>query len=200
MSVASAPRDRRAERYAATRREIIDAAWDLVHADGLASLAMRDLGSRVGMRAQSLYAYFPSKFAIFDAMFAESNREFLQRVKDLGTARDPIQGLRNRTHLFLSFCVEDPARYQLMFTRTIDGFEPSPEAFAPALEVLDGAVAGLRACGIDDPRAVDMWTAIISGLAAQQASNEPGSDRWTRLAGDAVDMFLAHYASNEMRR
>ncbi len=71
MSVATLPRDRRAERYAATRREIIDAAWDLVHQGGLASLAMRDLGSRVGMRAQSLYAYFPSKFAIFDAMFAE---------------------------------------------------------------------------------------------------------------------------------
>ena len=43
---------------------------------------MRDLGGRVGMRAQSLYAYFPSKFAIFDAMFAESNREFLRRVNE----------------------------------------------------------------------------------------------------------------------
>jgi AcrR family transcriptional regulator len=199
VSVSAVPRDRRAERYAATRREIIDAAWDLVHADGLASLAMRDLGSRVGMRAQSLYAYFPSKFAIFDAMFAESNHEFLRRVKELGTARDPVQGLRNRTHLFLSFCVEDPARYQLMFTRSIDGFEPSPDAFAPAVEVLNGAVAQLRACGIEDPRAVDMWTAIVSGLASQQASNEPGSDRWTRLADDAVDMFLAHYASKERR-
>jgi AcrR family transcriptional regulator len=200
MSVSAVPRDRRAERYAATRREIIDAAWDLVHADGLASLAMRDLGSRVGMRAQSLYAYFPSKFAIFDAMFAESNREFLRRVQDLATTPDPIQVLRHRTQRFLAFCVEDPARYQLMFTRSIDGFEPSPEAFAPAVEVLAGAVAGLRACGIEDPRAVDMWTAIISGLAAQQASNEPGSDRWTRLADDAVDMFLAHYASKEVRR
>jgi AcrR family transcriptional regulator len=47
-------RDRRAERYAATRQEILDAAWELVRADGLGSLAMRDLGARVGMRAQSL--------------------------------------------------------------------------------------------------------------------------------------------------
>jgi AcrR family transcriptional regulator len=200
MSVATAPRDRRAERYAATRREIIDAAWDLVHAGGLASLAMRDLGSRVGMRAQSLYAYFPSKFAIVDAMFAESNREFLQRLEGLATTPDPVQRLRNRTRLSLSFCVEDPARYQLMFTRSIDGFEPSPEAFAPAVEALEGLVAGLRACGIEDPRAFDMWTAIIAGLAAQQASNEPGSDRWTRLADDAVDMFLARYAPKEIRR
>ena len=31
---------------------------------GLAGLRMRDLGNRVGMRAQSLYTYFPSKAAI----------------------------------------------------------------------------------------------------------------------------------------
>ena len=68
------PRDRRAERYAATRREILDAAWDLVRAGGLGSLAMRELGARVGMRAQSLYAYFPSKFAIYDACLLYTSR------------------------------------------------------------------------------------------------------------------------------
>src|ERR1035441_3185503 len=108
-------RDRRAERYAATRREILDAAWDLVRAGGLGSLAMRELGSRVGMRAQSLYAYFPSKYAIYDAMFAESNRELLRRLNDLPAARDPVRGLRrpvdrnstrlNSSHLCISYAV-----------------------------------------------------------------------------------------------
>ena len=50
-------RDRRAERNLASRREILDAAWEAARADGLAGLSMRDLGSRVGMRAQSLYVY-----------------------------------------------------------------------------------------------------------------------------------------------
>src|ERR1700726_4727375 len=111
MSAMPQVRDRRAERYAATRREILDAAWDLVRANGLGALAMRDLGARVGMRAQSLYAYFRSKFAIYDAMFAESNREMLRRLSDLAVVRDPIEGLRERTRLFLAFCVEDPGRY-----------------------------------------------------------------------------------------
>jgi len=89
-------RDRRAERHEATRREILDAAWDLVRADGLGSLAMRDLGARVGMRAQSLYAYFPSKYAIFDAMFAESNRDLLHRLTELEPTRDPNEGLASQ--------------------------------------------------------------------------------------------------------
>src|SRR5579862_10029417 len=103
MSAVPVMRDRRAERYAATRREILDAAWDLVRANGLGALAMRDLGARVGMRAQSLYAYFPSKFAIYDAMFAESNRELLHRLSGLVSTPDPKEALRERIRIFLTF-------------------------------------------------------------------------------------------------
>src|SRR5207253_10226190 len=92
MSVAPPLRDRRAERYTATRREILDAAWELVRAGGLASLTMRDLGTRVGMRAQSLYAYFPSKYAICDAMFDESNRELLRRLTKWNRPSTPSSG------------------------------------------------------------------------------------------------------------
>jgi AcrR family transcriptional regulator len=186
-------RDRRAERHTATRREILDAAWDLVRAEGLASLAMRDLGVRVGMRAQSLYVYFPSKYAIYDAMFADGNRELLRRLTDRSPARDPAQRLRCTLQVFLDFCVEDPERYQLLFQRTIPRFEPSPDSYAPAVEILDHVRPMLRECGITDPRAFDAWTGITAGLAAQQNANEPGGDRWVRLADEITDMFLAHY-------
>jgi AcrR family transcriptional regulator len=193
VSVAPPVRNRRAERNAATRREILDAAWELVRADGLGSLSMRDLGARVGMRAQSLYVYFPSKYAIFDAMFAESNHELLRRLTAPVPTRDPVEGLRSVARVFLDFCVEDPVRYQLLFERTIPRFEPSPEAYAPALRILDNARASILACGITDDRALDAWTAVTGGIAAQQNANEPGGDRWVRLADDIIDMYLAHY-------
>lgn len=193
-------RDRRAERNAATRAEILDAAWVLVRAGGLASLAMRELGASVGMKAQSLYGYFPSKHAIYDAMFAASNRELLRRVHDLPRTSDPIEHLRVRTRMFLGFCVEDPVRYQLLFQRTIPGFEPSPESYAPAVEALETTRAALHACGITDARALDAWTAVAGGLAAQQNSNEPGGDRWLRLIDDVIDMYLAYYAPANLRR
>src|SRR4030088_2885778 len=192
MSVV-AVRNPRAERYAATRREILDAAWELVRADGLGALSMRGLGARVGMRAQSLYGYFPSKFAIFDAMFAESNEELLRRLTALKPGHDPVAALRAEKRVFIEFCVEDPARYQLLFQRTIPGVQPSPEGYAPALEVLACGRAALRACGNASARAMDAWTAVTGGLAAQQNANEPGGQRWTRLADEVTDMFLAHY-------
>ena len=63
--------DRRTVRRQATRQEILDASWAVVRKQGLAGLSMRDLGERVGMRAQSIYSYFASKHEIYDAMFLE---------------------------------------------------------------------------------------------------------------------------------
>jgi AcrR family transcriptional regulator len=195
MSV-SAARDRRAERAEATRREILDAAWALVREEGLTALTMRELGARVGMRAQSLYGYFPSKHSIYDAMFGEANRELVARWRAAAAAgpQEPRAVLRRRTAAFLQFCVEDPVRHQLLFQRTIPGFEPSPESYAPAVEGLEDLHARLRACGVHDPRAWDVWTAVLSGIAAQQNANDPGGDRWVRLADEATEMFLAHFA------
>ena len=84
-------------------------------------------------------------------------------------------------------------RYQLLFQRPIPGFEPSSEAYAPAVEGLDETRRALRACGITDLKALDAWTAVTGGLAAQQNANEPGGDRWVRLVDEITDMFLAHY-------
>ncbi len=55
--------DRRTRRREATRQEIVDAAWTLAREQGLAGLSLRELARQVGMRAPSLYSYFPSKAA-----------------------------------------------------------------------------------------------------------------------------------------
>lgn len=201
VAAARSGRDRRAERNATTRREILEAAWRLVREEGLAALAMRELGARVGMRAQSLYVYFPSKHAIYDAMFGDANRELLARIHEVeSTVDDPVTALRKRNRVFLQFCTEDPVRYQLLFQRTIPGFNPTAESYAPAIEGLESLRGALRACGVDDARAWDAWTAIVGGLVAQQNSNEPGGDRWIRLADELTDMYLDFYRNDAKKR
>ena len=193
-------RDRRAERRAATRAEILDAAWELVRADGLAALAMRSLGARVGMRAQSLYAYFPAKHAIYDAMYADSTRQLLDRLTNQPPLDDPVDRLRRLARLFLGFCVEGPVRYQLLFQRTIPGFEPGPQAYALAVEALGHGRRALADCGIAGGRALDTFTGLVAGLAAQQNANEPGGDRWVRLLDEVMDMFLTRYPPTQGRQ
>ncbi len=185
-------RDRRAERREATRAEILEAAWELARAEGLAALSLRDLASRVGMQAPSLYSYFDSKHAIYDAMFAEGAQEFLERERAVEVTGDVLHDLQAGTRMFVGFCAEDPVRYQLMFQRFIPGFEPSPESYAIAVEALQVVRERLGAAGFGDPRDVDLLTAVSAGLVNQQISNEPGGERWVRLVDEAMEMYLEH--------
>jgi AcrR family transcriptional regulator len=185
-------KDRRTKRHEATRQEIVEAAWGLASENGLAGVSLRDLGKRVGMQAPSLYSYFPSKAAIYDAMFSEGARAFLERLRTLHMPRDPKQRLLTSARAYVEFCVEDPVRYQLLFQRTIPDFEPSAESYAAAIATLDLGRDVLTAAGVADAASLDLWTAVLTGIVDQQLSNDPGGQRWARLLPDAVDMFFAH--------
>jgi AcrR family transcriptional regulator len=185
-----------ARRREATKAEILDAAWALVREHGLAALALRDLAARVGMRAPSLYQYFSSKHAIYDAMFAQGTQQALDAITPSLTETETRELLRHIARSMFDFTTSDPARAQLLFQRTIPGFEPSPEAYAPAVEMFSGVQSTLTDHGFTDPDAMDIWTAIISGLTNQQLANDPSGDRWGRLVDRMVDMFIADMASD----
>lgn len=193
-------RDRRAERREATIAEILDAAWELVREEGLAGLNMRDLASRVGMQAPSLYSYFDSKHAIYDAMFAQGARAYLDEEAKVAWTGDELADLQAGVRFFVGFCTKDPVRYQLMFQRTIPGFEPSPETFALSIEGLARMTTRLAAMGITDQRSLDLLTAIGTGITDQQISNDPGGNRWTRLVDEAMEMFYEHATNNTATR
>jgi AcrR family transcriptional regulator len=184
--------DVRARRRERTRQEILEAAWRLAERDGIAHLSLRELAREVGMRAPSLYTYFPSKAAIFDAMFAQGYRELLDAENGmLMDPDDPAGSLEHTIVEFLRFCQASIPRYQLMFTRVVPDWEPSPEAYAVSVASYQRFAQDFARLGIEGQRAEDLWTALSSGLAAQQLANDPTGDRWIRLARDAAEMYLS---------
>jgi AcrR family transcriptional regulator len=144
------------------------------------------------MTTPTVYAYFDSKNAIYDAMFGQAATEFADRMTQPYVATDPRAVLAEGLRRFVEFCTGDVARYQLLFQRTIPGFEPTEESLAPAGQALDAVRERLALNGITAPGQADLWTALTTGLVDQQISNDPGGDRWARLIDDAVAMFLAY--------
>ena len=187
--------DTRAVRREGTRERILQAAWDLARRDGLAALTLREVARLAGMRAPSLYTYFGSKNAMYDAMYAQAARELAGTLAGLPQRSDPRQTLRGRMRLFTEFCVADPVRYQLLLERPILGFAPAPESFQITVAALTATRADLEAAGVRGEPALDMFRALITGLVSLQIANDPGGDRWIRLQDDALDMLLAHYAT-----
>jgi AcrR family transcriptional regulator len=187
--------DWREARRQSAREAIVDAAWELVDEEGLAALSLRELARRAGITTPTVYAYFDSKNAIYDAMFGRAANEFADWVTEPLEADGLEEVLTLRAHRFVEFCTKDVARYQLLFQRTIPNFEPSAKSYAPALRALESARECLALNDVRHPKHLDLWTALLSGLVAQQVSNDPGGDRWTLLIEDAVAMFVSHVRS-----
>ena len=183
--------DRRGRRHLAKRSRIIENAWALARRDGLAGISLRDLADSVDLRQPSLYAYFESKLGLYDAMFEEGQRQLLARSLARERLPDPRDELVAIVEDLVRFSSEDTVRHQLLFQRTIPGFEPSEVAMEPAREFVDLMTERLRAARIDGPGDVDLFSAIVSGLAHQQVANDPGGDRWVRLARRVVEAFVA---------
>jgi AcrR family transcriptional regulator len=195
MSKTSTAVDWRESRRQFARTAIVEAAWAAVREEGLGALSLRDLASRAGITTPTVYAYFESKNAIYDAMFGQAATDFANRLAEPYDTDDPREVLVGSLRRFVGFCTADVARYQLLFQRTIPGFEPSPESYEPAVQALGGSRDLLTLNGVSDARHLDMWTALVTGLVDQQISNDPGGDRWVCLADEFVTMFLTHCQS-----
>jgi AcrR family transcriptional regulator len=184
-------RDRQAERREATRRDILDAAWAIARQRGLSEVTLRDVADRVGMRAPSLYSHFDSKNAIYDAMFGDAWSDCEAAMSEAARTlpRSPRAAVKKLARTFFNFSVSDLARHQLMNQRTIPGFEPSPDSYAPAVRTLEGLIRTMNDLGVTDRAAIDLNIALVGGLIDAQQANDPGGDHWSRLLDRAIDMW-----------
>jgi AcrR family transcriptional regulator len=178
------------QRREARTAEIVESAWRLAGEHGIAGVSLHALARALGIRQPSLYEYFDSKNALYDAMFADGNRKLIQRLEGLKPSRKPRAALKQWLTAFTAFGLEDPARYELLFQRHVPGFTPSPASFALAEEVLTGAVTLLRATGVNHQGDVDCVVAVTAGLMEAQLSNDPGGNRWVRHLDRLVDLLV----------
>jgi AcrR family transcriptional regulator len=192
QSRGGAPRgsDKVALRRRAKVASIVEAAWGLAREHGVAGLSLHALAREVGMRQPSLYEYFGSKHALYDAMFADGNRDLLDRLRALRPTRNPRAALKAWLGTFAAFALEDEARYELLFQRHIPGFTPSPESYALAGEVLEGLVSLLNDAGVTSQGDIDCIVAVTAGLIDAQLANDPGGSRWLRHLNRLVDLLV----------
>ena len=187
---------RREDRVAA----IVATAWELSRAQGVGALTLHALAREVGMRQPSLYVYFESKNALYDAMFADGNRQLRERLTKLDLPDDPRAAVKAFMGTFVSFGIEDRDRYTLLFQRPIPGFEPSAASYEHARAVLDHAIALLHTAGLESQDDVDCFIAMVAGLIDAQIANDPAGDRWIRHLDRLTDLYLDEAKRRTRRR
>jgi len=186
--------DRRARRRQETITEILDIALDVMTEEGVNGLSLAEVARRLGVQPPSIYKYFASIMAVYDALFLRGQVEHLEVLRagmaDGGTG---LEALTRGLEASGRWLLEHRALAQLLFWRPVPNFTPSPEAFAPSQEMvriqreaLAGAVAaGELGPGADSDEAVYLVSIFITGALTQAMANEPelpwGEGRFTPL-------------------
>lgn len=204
-----APAARRRRNRDEVTGAILTAAREIMREEGVAALSMHEIGRRVGLRTQSLYYYFPSKAAIYDALFMLGVQEFReQQGQLLQQSGDVWNKVRAAIETYMSFARQQPELWQLVFERPVPGFVPSEESLEASRAVLERGVriisdaieSGEMAPGLTPEQATDFISALMHGLTAAHMANEPdlpaGTGRFGSLIPAAVDYLRFAWAPN----
>jgi AcrR family transcriptional regulator len=216
MTTEVVPVDRRHRRRLETIEEVLDHAVEIMAADGVAGLSLGEIARRMGIRPPSLYVYFPSKHALYDALFARGWRLLLTTMAmdaaDDANDTDLAAVMLRYGQRMARWSVENLAYAQLLFWRPVPGFRPSDEAYAPAVELYDAGLArlvrlqerGLIRRDVDVDVVQRDWTVLISGVVSQQLSNAPDEPfeqgRFTTALPGLAQMFANYYGKTTPSR
>ncbi|MHA6523473.1 TetR/AcrR family transcriptional regulator [Tessaracoccus sp. G1721] len=180
---------RRRRRHDETREEILAFAVEIMAEQGVAGLSLGEVARRLGVRTPSLYTYVASKNALYDELFRRgwqacrdavlSHRD---RLGPVTPASDAVGRAVETNATFVRWALANPELSQLMLTRPVPAWQPSPEAFEPSMALfaaLAAEVVGLRDHGLLDADVdVDELTqnlaSAATGVIVRQLANEPG--------------------------
>jgi len=187
--------------------EALDHAESIVAEQGAGAVTVSEIARRMGMRAPSLYKYFPSLHAIYDALFARGNVRLTEYVEDAMRDCEPgLDCLLEGVRAFTRWATREVGLAPLLFLRPIPGFEPSANSYAPAQALWQGARDELRtavhkrqlAKAADSDEAMRILTIAVAGVCSQQLANQPGAGfedgLFTSLTDEVLDMFVNHYS------
>src|SRR5215469_16680888 len=198
------PRERHRLR---TREEILEAALAVMTEHGVAALNLTEVARRVGLRQPSLYQYFDSRTAVYDALF---ERGWRAAYEILAAAINRHGGgwaaVRLAMRETLRAAAAQPVLAQLLVNRVVPGFVPSERAYAPSLRALDLVRTAMAAAAeraelhpaAASEDAIALLLAVVAGIGSQHAANEPGvgfaESRLIALLDPALDMYAAYFS------
>lgn len=194
--------ERRQQAHDQTVSDILLIARDMMQADGVAALSFNAIARRLGIKPPSLYTYFESKHAIYDTLFRMGFEAFAQEMDRVDRDAGLEGALRSALVIYMTFALDNPDLYQLMFQRPVPEFTPSDAS----MEVSLGALHRMR-CELQDlvtrsgfettnsiEQTTDLIIALMHGLTELQLANNPtspvGEGRFGSLIDQAVQLLM----------
>jgi AcrR family transcriptional regulator len=149
---------------------LLDAAADILDTEGPDALSVRRIAAVAHVAPMGVYNHFESKNGIIEALFIQGFERLRDALAGIADVQDPYEALREGGRRYRALALAHPKVYELMFLRTIPGFEPSDHAFEVAAGAFDALVASVR-------------RAMAAGVLAEAEPTETAQIIWANVHG-----------------
>lgn len=180
---------------------VLNAACDMIEADGADKLSLNRLASHMGVKAPSLYRYYQNKSELLRAVNSNTQtRLFDALAPALDHPGDTTERIVVASRLYRAFAFENPHLYGLLFTNTVDGIAPDAISSVKLITPYQALIGQL--CGdADSLAALRGWLALVHGFVMLELAGQLRRGGDLALAFDgAVRAYLRgwqHHSASE---
>lgn len=195
------PQDRRERNRREMVETILAAARAVMQEQGVAALNLNEVARRVRLRPQSLAEYFPTKMALYDALFLRAIAVFQEGDERAYRNHPPGWGqieewFANR----IALADDNPDLHRLALDGSTPDYLPPDRVTQQTQILLEGArrmvseaiTAGAISPGMPVDHATDVLLSIRHGLVAERLGKRrfipPQSDRFAELLPHVLRM------------
>ncbi|GAC1549812.1 MAG: TetR/AcrR family transcriptional regulator [Beijerinckiaceae bacterium] len=190
-------------------RQILDGARRVFLTDGFDGASMNDIARVACVSKGTLYVYFASKEALFEALIREDHRRQAERISNFDDSEPDIRAVLSRFSIGLMNIMIQPDHIALVRTVMAAAakfpaigrafFEAGPQFGADRLAHYFNRQIEAGALVIDDVNlaAIQFLESIQGGHLKRMlfcAGKEPQQQAIEKAVTRAVDMFMAVYA------
>jgi AcrR family transcriptional regulator len=191
----------RKQRTPELRQRLLDAAIGLLDREGVAAVTTRRVAALADATAPAIYELFDDKEGLVRAVFFEGFRRLGEALDQLPPPSGRGDDVMAAVAVFRTFTRENPALFDVMYSRPFADFSPTAEEQALGDSTRRAVVDRLRRCveaGTLHGDPVDMGHGVLGlaiGLATQDVAGWLGSTEETRDRRwvDAAQALLTGY-------
>jgi len=185
------------------KQRIIDAARQVLLADGYRNFSLRKIARKINVSATSIYLHFDNKDHLIHTLMEEAidrlNNQLEKKVKE---QKDPISKLEDLAQEYANFALENPREYQIIYLISSDEmtrypkdkFRKARRGYELVISVLqEGVAAGLISEKKPRMAAYTFWAqmhGVMSIVLSKRLDNRMNQHEFIE---EAIDHIIKGY-------
>jgi AcrR family transcriptional regulator len=182
---------------AEAKKRLVDESVRLIGEHGLGGLSFREMSRRAGVSHQTPYHHFNNREGILAAIAHEGFSRLDERLVDARTRyrrKRPPEILRHLLRAYMTFAIDNPVHYGVMFRPELVNMRRYPETGAAAMLTFQRLVDTLAGChprvAINDKRLIEVANALWAAVHGVATLWLDGPLRRTLPGGVSIASFI----------